>query len=70
MLIQDGSRGKLGARPLRGRRVTQASPRAAEEASRPSVSTAWRILHTWLGPIVTIGVLLIFIFGIGRRLHG
>jgi hypothetical protein len=34
-------------------------------------SPDWRgVLQMWAGPALTIGVLLFFIFGIGRHLHG
>lgn len=32
---------------------------------------AWRgVLQCWAGPMITLGVLLFFIFGIGRHWHG
>jgi hypothetical protein len=31
----------------------------------------WRgIAQCWAGPLITLGVVLIFIFGIGRHWHG
>jgi hypothetical protein len=68
-IMTEGDRGKLRAPAASRHRAGGASP-LSRFASQPKALVTWRTLHDWLGPILTLGILLIFIFGIGRHWHG